>query len=134
MGESFAVSRSGVVMVVFPTNLSLMVFSGEWSNQNSTDLDFRRAHLEYASGGIMQKCTVSDAGVCRPEFLYGICAQLLSHVRLSVTPRTVALCPWDFFQARILEWVAISSSGGSSQPRDGTHVSCVSCIGRQVLY
>ena len=28
-------------------------------------------------------------------------------------------------QARILEWVAISSSRGSSQPRDGTWVSCV---------
>ena len=26
-------------------------------------------------------------------------------------------------QARILEWVAISSSRGSSQPRDGTHFS-----------
>ena len=31
-------------------------------------------------------------------------------------------------QARILEWVAISSSRGSSQPRDQIHVSCVSCI------
>ena len=29
-------------------------------------------------------------------------------------------------QARILGWVAISSKG-SSQPRDGTCVSCVSC-------
>ena len=28
-------------------------------------------------------------------------------------------------QARILEWVAISFSRGSSQPRDGTWVSCV---------
>ena len=35
------------------------------------------------------------------------------------------------FQARILEWVAISSSRGSSRPRDGAHVSC---IGRWVLY
>ena len=32
------------------------------------------------------------------------------------------------FQARILEWVATSYSKGSSRPRDGTHVSCVSCI------
>ena len=32
------------------------------------------------------------------------------------------------FQARILEWVAISSSRISSQPRDTTHVSCISCI------
>ena len=32
------------------------------------------------------------------------------------------------FQARILEWVAIFSSKGSSWPKDPTHVSCVSCI------
>ena len=31
-------------------------------------------------------------------------------------------------QARILEWVAISSSRGSSWPRDRTHASCSSCI------
>ena len=35
---------------------------------------------------------------------------------------------------RILKWVAISSSRGSSQPRDGTYVSFVSCIDRQALY
>ena len=37
-------------------------------------------------------------------------------------------------QARILEWVAMPSSRGSSQPRDQTHVSCISCIGRRILY
>ena len=37
-------------------------------------------------------------------------------------------------QAGILEWVAISFSRGSSWPRDQTHASCVSCIGRQILY
>ena len=37
-------------------------------------------------------------------------------------------------QARIMVWVAISSSRGSSRPRDGTHVSCVSCIGRQIFF
>ena len=36
-------------------------------------------------------------------------------------------------QARILEWVAMSSSRGSSRPRDQTQVSCVSCTGRRVL-
>ena len=35
------------------------------------------------------------------------------------------------FQARILEWVAISFSGGSSWPRDWTHVFCSSWFGRQ---
>ena len=37
-------------------------------------------------------------------------------------------------QARILEWVAISSSRGSSRPRDRTPVSWISCIGRRILY
>ena len=35
------------------------------------------------------------------------------------------------FQTRILEWVAISSSRGSSPPRDQIHISC---IGRWILY
>ena len=34
-------------------------------------------------------------------------------------------------QARILEWVTIPFSRGSSRPRDQT---CVSCIGRWILY
>ena len=34
-------------------------------------------------------------------------------------------------QARLLQWVAISFSGGSSLPRDQTQVSC---IGRHILY
>ena len=37
-------------------------------------------------------------------------------------------------QARLLEWVAMPSSRGSSKPRDGTQVSHVPCISRQVLY
>ena len=38
------------------------------------------------------------------------------------------------FQAWILEWVAISFSRGSSWPRDQTHISYASFIGRWVLY
>ena len=37
-------------------------------------------------------------------------------------------------QARILVWVAMISSRGSSWPWDWTHVSCVPCIDRQILY
>ena len=39
----------------------------------------------------------------------------------------------EILQAKILEWVAMPFSRGSA-PRDQTHVSYVSCIGRQVLY
>ena len=35
------------------------------------------------------------------------------------------------FQARILKWIAISSSRGSSQPKNQT---CISCISRWILY
>ena len=67
------------------------------------------------------------------------CACVLSHFS------HVRLCdPMDcilpgssvhgILQARILEWVAISSSRGSSGLRDQTRVSCVSCNGTQVLY
>ena len=42
-----------------------------------------------------------------------------------------SLCTWDVFQTRILDWVAISSSRGSSQTRDPIQVSCISCtVGR----
>ena len=37
-------------------------------------------------------------------------------------------------QARILEWVAMPSSRGSSPLRDGTCVSYIFCIGRRFLY
>ena len=38
------------------------------------------------------------------------------------------------FQAKILEWAAISYSRESSWPRYRTSVFCVSCTGRQILY
>ena len=40
----------------------------------------------------------------------------------------------EIFQTRILEWVATSYSRGFSGPRDQTHVSWVSRIGRQIPY
>ena len=40
--------------------------------------------------------------------------------------------PWNFPSKNTL-WVAISYSRASSQHRDRTHVSCISCIGRQIF-
>ena len=37
-------------------------------------------------------------------------------------------------QASILEWVSMPSSRGSSQPRDWIRISCISSVGRPVLY
>ena len=56
------------------------------------------------------------------------CTRLsLSHVRLFVTPWTIACqapLSMEFFQARIVKWVAMPTFRGSSQPRDRTWVSC----------
>ena len=52
----------------------------------------------------------------------------LSRVRLFPTPWTVdyqAPSSVGFFQARVLEWIAISFSRGSSRPRNQTWVSCI---------
>ena len=52
---------------------------------------------------------------------------ILSRVRLcnpmSCCPPGSSVC--GIFQARILEWVAVSSSRGSFRSRDWTHVACV---------
>ena len=54
-----------------------------------------------------------------------------SHVHLFATLWAVAhQAPLSM---GILEWVAMPSSRGSSRPRDGTHISYVSCIGRWLL-
>ena len=55
----------------------------------------------------------------------------LSRVRLFATPWTVASVH-EIFQARTLEWVAISFSRGSSQPRDRTWVSHI--VGRRFYH
>ena len=41
---------------------------------------------------------------------------------------------WDFLGKNTGLCDAVSSSRGSSWPRDQTCISCVSCIGRQILY
>ena len=60
-------------------------------------------------------------------------AWVLSHSVMSDSLQPHGLQPpvflWpDILQARILEWVAISSSRGSSWQREWTHVSCVSAL------
>ena len=58
-----------------------------------------------------------------------ICVLSRSVVSDSLWPHglqpTRLLCPWGCLQARILEWVVMPSSRGSSQPRDRTQVSLI---------
>ena len=66
------------------------------------------------------------------------CCCLVTQLCLTLCDSTDCNLPGSsvhgIFWAGIPEWVAISFSKGSSQPRDGTRISWVSCIGRRVLY
>ena len=77
-----------------------------------------------------ENCSVVHKGI------YTCCVCVLSHVRLcdptDCSPSGSSV--HRIFQARILAWVAISYFRGSSRLRDGTCVSCVSCIGRRIVY
>ena len=85
----------------------------------------RTRKFSYVLLGMVWVC----GGVC----MY-VCAQSCSTPcdRMDCSPPASSV--HGIFQVRILEWVAISCSRGSSQPRDQTHVSCISCISRQILY
>ena len=84
---------------------------------------------------------LNEDSFCMCEYIYGyICGykwKSLGHVWLFETPWTVAHqapLSMEFSRQEILGWVAISFSRGSFQPRDWTQVSCVSCIGKWILY
>ena len=70
----------------------------------------------------------------RLEYINSIVVSLLSCVWLFCSPMDCnpsGSSVHGMSQARIPEWLAISSSRVSSQPRDRT---CICCIGRQILY
>ena len=68
--------------------------------------------------------SLSVARICS---LASLCLTLCDPLDCSLPGSSV----YGSFQARILEWVAISSSKGSSQPEDRT---CITCHVRQILY
>ena len=71
-----------------------------------------------------------SVGVCVCTKLLQLCLNLCDPRDHSLPESSVH----GSLQARILEWISLPSSRVSSQPRDRTHLSYVSCIGRQVLY
>ena len=89
---------------------------------------------------ILSQCFQNTVCIC-----VCVCRGGLEGAVCSVTQLCLTACdPMDcsppgssvhgIFQARILEWAAISYSRVSSWPKNQTCVSCVSCIGRRVLY
>ena len=70
-----------------------------------------------------------DIDVCAHALVAPLCLTLCDPMDSSLPGSFV----WGILQARILEWVAMPSSRGSSWPRDWTQVSCV-LLCRQTLY
>ena len=66
----------------------------------------------------------------------GLCVCALSHFNswdlMNCSPPNSSF--HGILQARILEWVAVSSSSGSSSPKDQTPISWIPCFGRQIIY
>ena len=82
-------------------------------------------------------CSVTYICVCScaQSHIY-VCAHMLSCVWLcdSMDCSPSGSSVRGIFQARILKRVAISSSRGSSWPRDQTCDTFISCISKQILY
>ena len=101
----------------------------EWSfPHQSSQGCYRQRHLTFLSWGFLFckhfqgfPCMHAESPLSSPTLRDSMdCSPPGSSVR-------------GIFQARILEWVAMPSSRGFSQPRDRTHVCCVSCIGTLLL-
>ena len=100
----------------------------------------------FQSGAESSLQIVSNTPINRCSALYNQCP-IIGH--LCVCAKSLHSCltlyyPMDrnlpcfsvhgILQARILEWIAMSSSRGSSWPRNQIHVSYTSCICRWILY
>ena len=104
-----------------------------------------RIYILLLSNVVFCKCQIFwvDRGFSFPHFavlLIGAYACLCMHSQSCLTFWDPMDCSQPGpsvhgnFEARILEWFGISSSRRSSQLKDQTCVSCISGIGRQILY
>ena len=93
----------------------------------------------------LRKSANAAVGAFSPQAPESIFSIPLSDPNTCVPAQSLQVCPalWDpmdcnppdssvhgILQARILEWGALPSSGGSSWLRHGSQISCASCIGQ----
>ena len=75
-------------------------------------------------------CHLSLCVCLLPAKLLQSCLTLCNPMNCSLPGSSVH----GILQARTLEWVAMTFSRGSSRPRDRTHITYTSCIGRWILF
>ena len=139
---------SGVIVVVYVCRVWLFCNAMDCSLPGSSVHAISQARmLEWVaisfSRGIFPNQGLNPCLLHCKEIL-NCCATGEAWVVLCVQAQSY-LTPWDPMdyrppgssvhgipQARILEWIAMSSSRGSFRPRDRTQISCNSCFGRQI--
>ena len=108
-----------------------------WNHiQNPTIEKNDKVISDHKVSNVCKECTFYTKD-CNTDRCLSVCACEAASVSDCLRPhglQPTRSSVHGILQARILEWVAIPSSRGSSQLRNQPHVSCVSCIGRQVLY
>ena len=119
MEEWFAIPHLHM-QYIHPISLSLTVICD--APQISLHLPIRKATAE-----VIEPNKAGAAFVCWMLFRCSVMSNSCDPMDYSPP----GFSAHEISQARILQWVAISFSRGSSQTRDRTHVSC---IGRQILY
>ena len=95
-------------------------------NKMKTKLYFRAVIYTYL--GIFESL---GTYLCKYVFVVAVPSHVLSNSRDCSLP---ASSVHGIFQAKILQWVAIFYSREFFLPRVLTHISCVSCTGKQILY
>ena len=94
------------------------------------------AHANPSDGSHIALCVFPGMTFLYRGLVY-MSAQLFSHIWLSATPPMVAqqaLWPVELSWQEYWSRLPFPTAGESSQPRDWTQISCISCIGRQTRY
>ena len=115
MGNSLMITFFCVIQFFFEKSMCLCISDIKSLEKNKSTSDKIHSSLYKFS-------SISFICLCLSLYLYIIaqsCLTLCNPMDCSLTSSSVH----GIFQARILEWVAIYFSKGSSQPRDRTQVS-----------
>ena len=128
-------SLSVVLIILFSSNffcchrvVFLILGNGKEYSSRKTD-ESKTLLLHISRRQSKNKREKSDLEVC-----VFVCSQLCLTLYNPLDCSPPGSSVHEISQTRILEWVAISYSRGSSWPRDQTLVSHISCISRRILY
>ena len=120
----------------------LVVFSGYlYSSKYTSEFAFFlwRISAQKTCVGFCHTCVLSMSQLqCNGHSMNGARTMCVFHsVSTLCDPKDCSLPDSSvhrILQASVLEWVGMSSSRRSTQPRDQTHVSYVTCLSRCILY